>query len=40
MLSDDLLTCPPERLRGIRAVLTVVGGEIVHDLTSRPLTAP
>lgn len=39
LLSDDLLTCPPERIRSIRAVLTVVGGEIVHDLASRPLTA-
>jgi predicted amidohydrolase YtcJ len=32
VLSDDYLSCPPERIRAIRAVLTVVGGQVVHDL--------
>jgi predicted amidohydrolase YtcJ len=31
VLSEDYFTVPVERLRGIRSVLTVVGGEIVHD---------
>jgi predicted amidohydrolase YtcJ len=30
VLSDDYLTCPPERIKEIRAVVTVLGGEIVH----------
>jgi predicted amidohydrolase YtcJ len=30
VLSDDYLTCPPERIKDIRAVVTVLGGEIVH----------
>jgi predicted amidohydrolase YtcJ len=31
VLSDDYLACPPERIREIRAHLTVLGGVIVHD---------
>jgi predicted amidohydrolase YtcJ len=30
VLSDDYFTCPPERIRGIESVLTLVGGTIVH----------
>jgi predicted amidohydrolase YtcJ len=30
ILSDDLLTCDAERIKEIRAVLTVVGGRVVH----------
>ena len=30
VLSDDLLTCPPDRIRGIQAFVTVVGGAVVH----------
>jgi predicted amidohydrolase YtcJ len=31
VLSDDYLTCPAERIKDIRAVVTVIGGEMVHD---------
>lgn len=31
LLSEDPLTCPPERLRDARVLLTIVGGRIVHD---------
>jgi len=31
VLSDDYFTVPVDRLRQVRSVLTVVGGEIVHD---------
>ena len=31
ILSDDLLTCDAERIKDIRAVLTVVGGRVVHE---------
>jgi predicted amidohydrolase YtcJ len=31
ILSDDLLTCDVERVKDIRAVLTVVGGRVVHE---------
>jgi predicted amidohydrolase YtcJ len=31
VLSDDYFTVPVERLRQVRSVLTVVGGEVVHD---------
>jgi predicted amidohydrolase YtcJ len=33
VLSDDYLTCPPERIREIRAVVTVLGGKVVHEAT-------
>ena len=35
MLSDDLLTCDVERIKDIQALLTVVGGKIVHGDSSR-----
>lgn len=31
VLSDDLLTCPPDRIRDIQALVTVVGGVVVHE---------
>src|SRR5262249_55246773 len=31
ILSDDLLTCDAERIKEIRAVLTIVGGRVVHE---------
>ncbi len=31
VLDDDLLTCPPERLRAIRPDLTVIGGKVVFE---------
>jgi len=31
ILSDDYLACPPERIREIRARLTVLGGAIVYE---------
>jgi predicted amidohydrolase YtcJ len=40
VLSDDLLSCPPERIKDIRAVLTVRGGEIVHQGIGQPAAAP
>jgi len=33
ILSEDLLTCPEDRIREIRAVATVVGGKVVHEAT-------
>ncbi|HUG53032.1 MAG TPA: amidohydrolase family protein, partial [Vicinamibacteria bacterium] len=35
VLSDDYLSCPPDRIADIRAVLTVLGGEVVHDALIR-----
>jgi predicted amidohydrolase YtcJ len=35
VLSEDFLACPPERLKDIRAVLTVLGGRIVHEADGR-----
>lgn len=32
ILSDHLLTCDAERVKDIRAVLTVVGGRVVHEV--------
>ena len=31
VLSDDLFSIPPEKIKDARAVLTVVGGKIVHE---------
>lgn len=31
VLSDDLLTCPEERMRGIRADLTIVNGAVAFQ---------
>lgn len=31
LLSEDPMTCPPERLRDAQVLLTIVGGRIVHD---------
>jgi predicted amidohydrolase YtcJ len=31
VLSDDYLACPPERIRDIRAEVTVLGGEVVYE---------
>ncbi|HTK74703.1 MAG TPA: amidohydrolase [Gemmataceae bacterium] len=31
VLTDDVLTCPVERMKDVRAVLTVVGGRVVHE---------
>jgi predicted amidohydrolase YtcJ len=31
ILSDDLLTCPEDRIRSISADLTMVGGRVVHE---------
>ena len=30
VLSDDLFSIPPEKIKDARVVLTVVGGRIVH----------
>jgi hypothetical protein len=30
ILSDDLLTCPPERIRTMEVLLTMVGGKVVY----------
>jgi predicted amidohydrolase YtcJ len=29
--SDDVFTCPEERIQHIRPVLTMLGGEVVHE---------
>ena len=31
VVSDDILTCPPERLRSTEALLTMVGGKVVYQ---------
>ncbi len=31
MLTDDLLTCPPDRMHAIQPVMTVVGGRVVYE---------
>ena len=31
VLTDDLLTCPVERIKDIKAVVTVMGGRVVHE---------
>ncbi|MBI3801579.1 MAG: amidohydrolase family protein [Deltaproteobacteria bacterium] len=31
MLSDDILTCPEERIRSMDVLLTMVGGKIVYQ---------
>ena len=31
ILSDDLLTCPEDRIKSITVDLTIVGGRVVHD---------
>jgi predicted amidohydrolase YtcJ len=35
VLSDDYLGCPPERIKEIRAVVTVLGGTVVHQAAGR-----
>jgi predicted amidohydrolase YtcJ len=32
ILSDDFMACPAERIKDIRAVLTVLGGQVVHRI--------
>jgi predicted amidohydrolase YtcJ len=36
VLSDDYLACPPERIKEIRALVTVLGGAVVHEVNGRP----
>lgn len=36
ILSDDLLTVPPERIAHLTADLTIVGGVVVHDRRASP----
>ncbi len=36
ILSDHLLTCDAERIKDIRAVVTVVGGRVVHEIKAKP----
>ena len=31
VLDEDILTCSPDRLRGIRPEITVVGGRVAFD---------
>ena len=35
VLSDDYLACPPERIREIRALVTVLGGTVVYEAQGR-----
>ena len=32
VLSDDILSIPPDRIRNLTAVLTMVDGKIVHEV--------
>jgi hypothetical protein len=36
VLSDDLMSCPADRIKDIRVVATVVGGQVVHEAASLP----
>jgi predicted amidohydrolase YtcJ len=36
VLDDDLLTCPPERLRAMRVDLTVIGGHVTFERQASP----
>lgn len=31
VLTDDLLTCPEDKIRNIKSAMTIVGGKIVYD---------
>jgi hypothetical protein len=31
VLSDDLLTCDTDRIKDIQALVTLVGGKVVHE---------
>ena len=31
LLSDDLLTCDTDRIKDIQALVTVIGGKVVHE---------
>jgi predicted amidohydrolase YtcJ len=35
ILSDDYLSCPPDRIKGIRALTTVLGGQVVYEQRGR-----
>ena len=35
VLSDDYLACLPERIRDIRALVTVLGGNVVYEAGGR-----
>jgi predicted amidohydrolase YtcJ len=35
VLSDDYLACPPERIREIHALVTVLGGSVVYEADAR-----
>jgi predicted amidohydrolase YtcJ len=35
VLSDDILTCEPERIRDMQVMMTMIGGEIVFDRASQ-----
>jgi predicted amidohydrolase YtcJ len=34
ILSDDFMACPADRIKDIRAVVTVLGGQVVHHLAA------
>jgi predicted amidohydrolase YtcJ len=36
VLSDDFMSCPPERIKDIRVLATVLGGEVVHEAAPLP----
>jgi predicted amidohydrolase YtcJ len=31
VLTEDLMTCPPDRIRSIRAAMTLAGGRVVFE---------
>ena len=35
LLSDDLLTCDTDRIKDIQALVTLVGGKVVHEAPLR-----
>jgi predicted amidohydrolase YtcJ len=40
LLSDDIFTLDPVRIREVRSVTTIVGGKVVFDSTQPPASAP
>ena len=40
ILSDDFMACPADRIKDIRAVLTVLGGQVVYDAGSLDAARP
>jgi predicted amidohydrolase YtcJ len=36
VLSDDLLTMPPEKIENVRVVMTIFDGKVIYEESGRP----